>query len=245
MQKYPLRFLPDWSTRLLKYEDEWTTYGVRLKESGGAGVGVVCRCTRRAWFGIRGCSPLRLRGRSCRGAPLGRLAVFCLPSGWDSRHLCWGFAAFSAFLPLLLRLPPGHLAQALLQSVIVDSLEFAYANKCINWCKWEAKGSPLRVAGLAPSSMKPRGSGEHPLWHSLTLPSARKPAVVSISAQSFHSERSPSCQDFLLSAGLKFPASLGLHWVAPKLWDWNGRFRMTRNMIRINFKTGRQGCCLL
>lgn len=49
-------------------------------------------------------------------------------------------------LALLLRLPPGHLAQALLQSVIVDSLEFAYANKCINRCKWEAKGRTLRVA---------------------------------------------------------------------------------------------------
>lgn len=30
--------------------------------------------------------------------------------------------------------PRGYLAQALLQSVIVDFLEFVYANKCINRC---------------------------------------------------------------------------------------------------------------
>ena len=139
-------------------------------------------------------------------------------------------------LALLLRLPPGHLAQALLQSVIVDSLEFAYANKCINRCKWEAnelhEAQRLR---RAPSAAFP----------SLTLPSVRKPAVVSISAQSFHSERSPSCQDFLLSAGLKFPASLGLHWVTPKLWDWNGRFRMTRNMIRNKLQNRQTGVLLI
>ena len=74
------------------------------------------------------------RDGSCQGAPLGSLAEFCLPSGCDSRHLCRGFAAFSVLLSLLLLLPLGHLAQAVLQSVIVDFLEFAYANKCINRC---------------------------------------------------------------------------------------------------------------
>ena len=36
--------------------------------------------------------------------------------------------------------------------------------------------------GLGPSSMKPGGSGEHPLGLSLTLLSARKSVVVSVAA---------------------------------------------------------------
>lgn len=101
-------------------------------------------------------------GGSCQGAPLGSLAEFCLPSGCDSRHLCRGFAVFSVLLSLLLLLPLGHLAQALLQSVIVDFLEFAYANKCINRCIWEAKGSPLRMAwARAPWSLEAQ---ESTLW---------------------------------------------------------------------------------